>query len=334
LSSEHRIYGNDIDVIALTETWLSDQVRNNEILPVGYNIFCRDRRTGKRGGGVLLAIKDSIPTDLPEFYSDSLEVVSVIIKSPFNYILLAVCYRPPASTNAEFLPELNRFLKHVADSNIKDAVLVGDFNYPNIEWINASGFSNSGTEISFIDCLQSYSYLQLVNSFTRGNSLLDLICSTNERIIDNVDVSDDPAICLFSDHEALTFDLKFKFHPKVFCKQSAYDYSKGDFDGVVNSLERIPLVDIVTSECDINLARDKWKDTFLAAIHSFAPPYISRDLLHAIKKKNSPRRKAKTKNSLALWAKFSNLADSVFSNSKPFWRFFKLSHLKLQLQPQ
>jgi len=50
------VYGNDIEVIALTETWLSDQVGNNEMLPVGYNIFRRDRRTGKRGGGVLLDI--------------------------------------------------------------------------------------------------------------------------------------------------------------------------------------------------------------------------------------------------------------------------------------
>ena len=132
-----------------------------------------------------------------------------------------MCYRPPGSTNAEFLPELNRFIKHVAGSNIKDAVLFGDFNYPNIEWITASGFfSYSETEISFIDCLQSYSYLQLVNSFTRGNSLLDLLCTTKEHIIDNVDVSDDPAICLFSDHKALTFDLKFKLHPKVFSRQS------------------------------------------------------------------------------------------------------------------
>ena len=104
------------------------------------------------------------------------------------------------------------------------------------------------------------------------------------------------------------------------------------------------------------MAWDKWKDTFLAAIDSFVkvnqkksftPPYISRDLLHAIKKKNSLSRKAKTKNSPELWAKFrkacqhikcwinakkkvylSNLAESVFSNSKPFWRYFKAKSSK------
>ena len=89
-------------------------------------------------------------------------------------------------------------------------------------------------------------------------------------------------------YKALTFDIKFKFHPKVFCRQFAYDYSKGDFDGLVNSRERISLVDIVTSECDVNLTWDKWKDTFLAATDSFdpkvnlkksfTPPCISRDL--------------------------------------------------------
>lgn len=346
------VYGNDIDVIALTETWLSDQVGNHEILPVGYNIFRRDR-SGKRGG-VLLAIKDSIPTESSEFSSYSLEIVSIVIKSSFKNVMLAVCYRPPNSSSPEFLPELNRFLKYVADSNFRDAILVGDFNFPNIGWINASGFSNTGTEIRFIDCLQTYSYSQLVNTFTRGNSLLHLICTTNEHLIDNVDVSDDTGISLFSDHKALTFDLKLKLYPKVFCRRSAYDYSKGDFDGLVNSLERIPLVDIVISESDVNVAWDKWKDTFLAAVDSFVPkvfrerlftpPYISRDVLHAIKKKESLRRKAKAKNSPELLAKFrkvrqhikcwinakkkeylSNLAESVFTNSKPFWRYFKSS---------
>jgi hypothetical protein len=48
------VYGNSIDVIALTETWLSNRVQNDEILPIGYKLFRRDRQTGKRGGGVLL----------------------------------------------------------------------------------------------------------------------------------------------------------------------------------------------------------------------------------------------------------------------------------------
>ena len=40
----------------ITETWLSESIHNNEILPVGYNIIRKDRKAG--GGGVLLAITE------------------------------------------------------------------------------------------------------------------------------------------------------------------------------------------------------------------------------------------------------------------------------------
>jgi hypothetical protein len=59
-----------------------------------------------------------------------------------------VCYRPPDSS-IDFLHELNRFLKFVADSQFKDVVLMGDFNYPNIQWSDGSGFSTIGSEIVF-----------------------------------------------------------------------------------------------------------------------------------------------------------------------------------------
>jgi hypothetical protein len=44
-----------------------------------------------------------------------------------------LAYRPPDSSS-DFLHELNRFLKFFADSQFKDVVLIGDFNYPNIQW--------------------------------------------------------------------------------------------------------------------------------------------------------------------------------------------------------
>ena len=54
---------NQFDVIALTETWLNNSITDYEVIPNGYQIFRKDRSTGKRGGGVLLAVKDSISTE-------------------------------------------------------------------------------------------------------------------------------------------------------------------------------------------------------------------------------------------------------------------------------
>ena len=52
------VYTNALDIIAVTETWLTD-VRDREILGNDYTIYRRDRVV-KIGGGVLLAVKSDI----------------------------------------------------------------------------------------------------------------------------------------------------------------------------------------------------------------------------------------------------------------------------------
>ena len=148
-------------------------------------------------------------------------------------------------------------------------------------------------------------------------------------------------------------NLKLRQPPKQSTERIVYNYSKGDFVGLLNCPQNASLVDLVRNNCDdINVAWSKWKAAFLTAAdnfipktslkRSFTPPYITKDLLHAINMKESLRRKAKAKNSPQLWEKFrktrqhvkcwinakkreylSGLSQSLYNNSKSFWRFFK-----------
>ena len=68
------IYCKSLDVFCITETWLTDFVVNNEIAPENYTIYRRDR--GSRGGGVMIAVSNTIPSKL-HFSSTSLELISV-----------------------------------------------------------------------------------------------------------------------------------------------------------------------------------------------------------------------------------------------------------------
>ena len=54
------LYLESVDVTFVTETWLNNNVSNEEILPNGYNIYRTDRSHGRTGGGVLIAIKRGI----------------------------------------------------------------------------------------------------------------------------------------------------------------------------------------------------------------------------------------------------------------------------------
>ena len=88
------IYAADYDVLAITETWLSGSIYSNEILPNNYNIICRDCDT--RGGGVLLAIKNSIPfKQLP--VPDDIEILSVEITLQKQAHIICLIYRLPST---------------------------------------------------------------------------------------------------------------------------------------------------------------------------------------------------------------------------------------------
>ena len=67
----------------------------NAFLIIHDCLLLQERRTGKRDGGVLLAVKDTVKTEPSGFVSDSLELVSLVINSSSCKVLVAVCYRPP-----------------------------------------------------------------------------------------------------------------------------------------------------------------------------------------------------------------------------------------------
>jgi hypothetical protein len=55
------VFGNDLDFMAVTETWLKPDIKDCKILPGNqYTVYRRDCSDGRHGGGVLLAVKSSI----------------------------------------------------------------------------------------------------------------------------------------------------------------------------------------------------------------------------------------------------------------------------------
>ena len=59
-SFQDLVYAENLDIVSVTETWLNDNVSDHEILPSGYNIIRKDRPSNKRGGSVLLALRNGI----------------------------------------------------------------------------------------------------------------------------------------------------------------------------------------------------------------------------------------------------------------------------------
>ena len=109
---------------------------------------------------------------------------------------------------------------------------------------------------------------------------------------------------LITDHSAITFDIAtpFKARPKI--KRTVFDYNRENFNELCATLEAVDLSGAVESAVDINHGWLKWKELFLSCVGGSIqvktisnvnnPPWINGEIIHAIRKKETVRRKLKT----------------------------------------
>ncbi|CRK89922.1 CLUMA_CG003653, isoform A [Clunio marinus] len=105
------VSGLNLHVLAISETWLSNQHNNNLINIPGYSIKRHDR-IKKRGGGVALYIHETIRS-------------KIIAKSHEGIKLaIGVVYNPP---NNNRMDTLSRILQEIS-TKYEHAIVLGDFN--------------------------------------------------------------------------------------------------------------------------------------------------------------------------------------------------------------
>ena len=92
------VYSSSFHIYVLTETWLSSFFLNRELIPTGFSIYRRDRKS--RGGGVMIAVHNSL-SSRQLFFPSHLEVLTVEVSVSFP-ILICVVYIPP-SCNSNYL---------------------------------------------------------------------------------------------------------------------------------------------------------------------------------------------------------------------------------------
>ena len=360
-SFQDLVYAEDLDIIAVTETWLNDSVSDNEILPSGYKIIRKDRVADKRGGGVLLALRNNLMFNRIVsgnwFDHDRLEIIATELESvKSKKCLLCVCYRPPNCDLNEWLDLFTSFLE--LTSNYDKVLITGDFNFPDFTWNSdlISGPTDrdiSSGSMDFQELTFDFFLQQLNMHPTRLNNILDLVLSSSPEIVSNLTCIQPETMDIFSDHSLLFFDLTI--HTKLFAcdSRTVFDYRTADWDSLFKVLTLADLSPSPISNQDVDADWQRWSDTFLAAASEHissktlrrrnSPPWIDNDVRYLLKKKETARRKAKAKaNSSNLWEKFrmlrrrskaliaskrrqfyQTLPTLLKSSTKKFWSVFK-----------
>ena len=161
------------DVVILTETWLCQNIKDNELGLVGYNIIRKDRYdlvSAPCGGGVLIAVKEKflfniisnsdiqsslqsannlISDDINVSNEDNQNQITVDIEQVFielsldKKIIIGAFYASPSEDVDGYLQHAQsiEILKNKYESH--EFILLGDYNLPKTIWYNYNELSDA-----------------------------------------------------------------------------------------------------------------------------------------------------------------------------------------------
>ena len=138
--------------------------------------------------------------------------------------------------------------KHALDSiytnNYQSIFILGDFNFPNISWIDGSYFSNLSTndENKFVDILKDLFLFQLIDSPTRANKILDLILINSPDEVTSIQTGASlQDIAFASDHYPVIFDIIISYFYKSNAKRQIYNFKNANFENINKAFHLTPL---------------------------------------------------------------------------------------------
>ena len=160
--------------------------------------------------GVAIYVKDKHKVQSHVFpHSDFEEATWCIIQlDKGDKLLVGVMYRRSPNSSPSNNLSLLKLLDNVADSNCSHILMMGDFNYRGIDWVNNTSQHGSGSDTTeFMETVQTLGWYQHVNQNTRFRqgdtpSLLDLVLTNEEDRVVNL-MFDSPVGK--SDHVVITF---------------------------------------------------------------------------------------------------------------------------------
>lgn len=254
---------NDYDIVCITESWVSQSVGDNELKVKGYTMYRKDRGCIKenKGGGVLLYVKDTYNSvENTALTSKKCEALWVKIVTEINsFINIGVCYRSPNASSEEIE---NMFLT-IKEASKHQAVIVGDFNYPGINW-QSFEYGNSNEEV-FVNLTHDCFLTQHVMEPTRSGNVLDLVLTTEPNMVENLIVGEKFST---SDHQMIECDIVTKTKEKSVIKVR-YIYDKADYDKIKTALLEVMWSDLFESKSLV----DMW-EIFIAKLQEIIDTYV------------------------------------------------------------
>jgi hypothetical protein len=307
------------DIILICETWTNPDISNAELTIDGYCIetdLRKDREDTQHGigGGLLIFTKSGLKIRKNDKYNNNnfSQFTSFIVlsKKPVEITLI---YRPPNSGTANM-----EALCSLIDNASREAIFIGDFNVPEIDWKNERSGSRAR---SLMETIKRAEMVQLVDFKThnRGNILDLVLTNCSERIL-NVEEAGKLGN---SDHCAIQIEVAVHVETK---KKSINrpDWKKADFEAIRNSLDRTHWDENLngTVEADWLFLKEKLQECverFVPNIKIYVsqrPKWLSQEIIRLIRRKKAAWKEYRLYGTAELHERYTGLEREVKSKIK------------------
>ena len=157
-----------------------------------------------------------------------------------DYLVIGCIYRSPSGNQLDSTSRLCELMKSISDTNPSHLVLVGDFNYRDIDWTHCySTACINHHSHQFVNTIQDCYLVQHVTEPTRYRSdssphTLDLIFSNEPNMISDLQYL--PGLG-HSDHICLKFNIECYTIHTMPCN-TKLNLNRGDYEGMRNKIDR------------------------------------------------------------------------------------------------
>ena len=114
---------------------------------------------------------------------------------------------------------MNKLSQSICNINNSNCILLGDFNFPHINWVNKT--ADSALSQYFLDSVEENMLFQLINKPSRGNNILDQVLLGTLILFTMLKFRNHLVVVITVKHR---WNLEFQHHVKD------YLYSKGKYD--------------------------------------------------------------------------------------------------------
>ena len=258
MAIQHQL-ANDYDIIALSETFLNHESKQNLDIANYHSLFRKDR-TAPGGGVAAYVSQNYVCKRRQDLETAGTECLWLEIRSNNNKFLLAICYRPP-NADAEFWDQLQYMLDLARQDQCKHIIFTGDFN--------ADPTTRNGKNLEqFCNGNDLTIHVKTPTRITEHSAtILDQFLSNIPEFVLNTKVL---APLATNDHCTITLTLSFKKQKVKTYKRLIWLYKLADFDGMNDYIKNYNWDNCFDGE-NIDKNCQDWTTSFLNIARQFIP---------------------------------------------------------------